>query len=64
MEINLLKTEVQLMTLLITSFLTMKATPWRCIHSSLMNHVLYPSSDDVSLKPSHLPSACPMISQR
>ncbi|KAH3820659.1 hypothetical protein DPMN_122407 [Dreissena polymorpha] len=64
MEMILLKTGVQLMTLLTTSFLTMKATPWRCIESSPLNNILCPSSVDVSPNPGNLNSASPMISQR
>ncbi|KAH3816794.1 hypothetical protein DPMN_118317 [Dreissena polymorpha] len=57
MERSLLETGVQLMALLTISFLTMKAIPWRCIESSQRNHILYPSSVDVSPKHRHLISS-------
>ncbi|KAH3778033.1 hypothetical protein DPMN_179486 [Dreissena polymorpha] len=61
---SLLETVVQMITLWTTSVRTMKATPWRCIKSSPLNHILCPSSVDVFPNPSHLISASPMISQR
>ncbi|KAH3694629.1 hypothetical protein DPMN_082069 [Dreissena polymorpha] len=64
MEMSLLETGQQLITLFTTSFLTMKVTLWRCIESSSLNHILCPSSVDVSPNPIHLISASPMMSQR
>ncbi|KAH3872993.1 hypothetical protein DPMN_036217 [Dreissena polymorpha] len=50
-EMRLLEIGMQLMTLLTTFFLTMKETPWRCFEFSPQNHLLWPSSFDVSPKP-------------
>ncbi|KAH3876574.1 hypothetical protein DPMN_000420 [Dreissena polymorpha] len=63
MEMSLLEAESQPMTLLTPSFLTMKATPLRCLESTPLNHIMNTSSVDVSPKHSHLFSASPMISQ-
>ncbi|KAH3692234.1 hypothetical protein DPMN_191590 [Dreissena polymorpha] len=64
MEKNLLETGVLLMTPLTTPSLTMKATPWRCIESSPLNHIVRPSPVDVSPNASLLISASPMMSKR
>ncbi|KAH3720113.1 hypothetical protein DPMN_063006 [Dreissena polymorpha] len=61
---SLLETGLELMTLLTTSFLTIKANPWRCIESSPLNHILSPSSVGAPPKPTHLNLASLMISQR
>ncbi|KAH3700841.1 hypothetical protein DPMN_075822 [Dreissena polymorpha] len=55
MEISLLGTGVQLMTMLTNSFLTMKETLRLCLQSSPLKHILCPL--DVSQKPSDLASA-------
>ncbi|KAH3838183.1 hypothetical protein DPMN_111591 [Dreissena polymorpha] len=64
MDLSLLKTRVHLLTLITNSLLTMKATQWRCIESSPLDHFLCPSYVDDSANPSNITSASPKMSQR